>query len=467
MNGHAMNWSFPARAAKAGLVIAGFGVAEYLGYTTGALRATAFLLAMAGVTVCIGNLEAAARHRVGWLTDSYLGWALLNLLAALSLILIRGLTRQYLMNIAVLAPLWIVFGGWFAWQAHRVANAPGQPDEPEAATSLPFPKRSFSLAMLLIVIWTALLPVLKLPALDRLMDAAAKGRKDLFAARLEDMKAELPDSALEIALCEACDRHHVELVEWLLTLGPNLNDAPEGRREPPLWWALRGKGSVEVAERLLRAGAPANTPFSSSSQEKPLGMVLSMGYPTERTIAFIRLLASHGADLNAPIDDRGRFPVEATLGCQDSNVIVPELIRLGADPLKTTKGNLFFLALLGRQPDTLRLLLDAGLSPTATDTAGNTFLHIMTMRNLGARDALYYGFTEYLPAVIDARNAEGKTPLHLAVDANNLQDVKILLSWNANPHIPDLKGETPLDLARSKRFLRLAELMEQARPSSK
>ncbi|MBP7633292.1 ankyrin repeat domain-containing protein [Candidatus Ozemobacteraceae bacterium] len=462
-----MNWSLPARASIAGLVIAGFGAAEYLGFTSAALRSAAFLFAMAGVAICIGNLETATRQRAGWLTDCYVGWALLNLLAALFLILNRGITRQYLMSIAVLAPLWIVFGSWFAWQSHRVANAPGQPDEPETPSPLPFPRRSFWLAVFLIMVWTALLPVLKMPALDRLMDAAAKGRKDRFAACLEDVKAELPGSALEIALCEACDRHHVELVDWLLTLGPNLSESPDGRREQPLWWALRGSGSVEVAERLLRAGAPVNKPFFSSRQEKPLGMVLSMRYPTEQTIMFIRLLASHGADLGAPVDDQGQFPVEAALLRDDSTVVVPELIRLGADPLKTTTNNLFYLALLGRQPDILKLLMDAGLSPTATDSKGNTFLHIMTMSNLGARDPLYYGFTEYLPAVIDTRNAEGKTPLHLAVDANRLQDVQTLLSWNANPHAPDPKGETPLDLARRKRFLRLAELMEQARPTAK
>jgi hypothetical protein len=44
----------------------------------------------------------------------------------------------------------------------------------------------------------------------------------------------------------------------------------------------------------------------------------------------------------------------------------------------------------------------------------------------------------------DAQNNDGKTPLHYAVEKENIDIIKLLLSYGANPNTPDNKGFSPL-----------------------
>jgi ankyrin repeat protein len=48
---------------------------------------------------------------------------------------------------------------------------------------------------------------------------------------------------------------------------------------------------------------------------------------------------------------------------------------------------------------------------------------------------------------VDTMNADGNTPLHLAVLAESRDIAVILLRWGADKSLPNEEGDTPLDIA--------------------
>jgi hypothetical protein len=65
-------------------------------------------------------------------------------------------------------------------------------------------------------------------------------------------------------------------------------------------------------------------------------------------------------------------------------------------------------------------------------------------------------------AVIDARDAAGRTPLMLAVTEDRLEIVRLLLARGADPNAADNAGHTPLQQATKRNLQDVAELLEQA-----
>jgi hypothetical protein len=65
-------------------------------------------------------------------------------------------------------------------------------------------------------------------------------------------------------------------------------------------------------------------------------------------------------------------------------------------------------------------------------------------------------------AVIDARDAAGRTPLMLAVTQGKLEIVRLLLARGADPNAADNAGHTPLQQATKRNLQDVAALLEQA-----
>ena len=63
---------------------------------------------------------------------------------------------------------------------------------------------------------------------------------------------------------------------------------------------------------------------------------------------------------------------------------------------------------------------------------------------------------------LDERDAQGRTPLLRAVEADDVQAVQRLLEAGANPRLADREGATPLDHARRRGNTRVIELIEAA-----
>ncbi|RWS08892.1 arf-GAP with SH3 domain: ANK repeat and PH domain-containing protein 2-like protein [Dinothrombium tinctorium] len=68
---------------------------------------------------------------------------------------------------------------------------------------------------------------------------------------------------------------------------------------------------------------------------------------------------------------------------------------------------------------------------------------------------------------IDKQTKKGNTALHICVEHNKSECMKLLLRSGANVQIENLNGKTPLDLAKEKGFDNLVELLEHALQNKK
>ncbi|MBZ0263491.1 hypothetical protein K8I28_02370 [bacterium] len=73
-------------------------------------------------------------------------------------------------------------------------------------------------------------------------------------------------------------------------------------------------------------------------------------------------------------------------------------------------------------------------------------------------------FTKYDIERLNQHDENGMLPLSHAVLENDLKRVHFLLSWGANPNIPDYSGMSPLDYAIELKYDEVRELLEEYRP---
>lgn len=100
------------------------------------------------------------------------------------------------------------------------------------------------------------------------------------------------------------------------------------------------------------------------------------------------------------------------------------------------------LALPSDNASLMAALLDAGMS--LTDPEGNHLIHLAVCH--GA-PALVQWCLEELRVDPNLPNAQGQTPLHIAVRCGNLSMARRLLEAGANPDLLDVHSCTPLSLA--------------------
>jgi len=334
------------------------------------------------------------------------------------------------------------------------------------------PRRSILACAGIVVVLTLFMPYLKRPALVSLIMASQAGRIEHFAYYLEKVKRQNPENPIEKALNQAIEKNQFKLVEWLLTQKPDLNKSDGPRGYPPLWWALRGSGNFAVTEMLLKAGANPNLPLYIFNGENSIGFILSGHYSKEDTIRYLQLIARYGANFKAPVNMAGEYPVEFALRNSYRNYnVLPTLIELGAEPLKTAKENLFYLAMQAEKPEIMQTLIDAGMTEQLRDSEGNTFLHILAeKRDFDRNNLARYKVEPYMPKVINAKNNAGKTPLHLAVEKKHRDAVETLLELGADQYMPDSSGVTPRGFAEKQPIIPILKLMDrftnQAKPSA-
>jgi ankyrin repeat protein len=230
-------------------------------------------------------------------------------------------------------------------------------------------------------------------------------------------------------------------------------------KRPPPQWLL----SLMVMLAMVAPLSPALAQSPPTAQEIAAYTDLHAAVIGGST-AEIERLVREGADINAR-DDFGRTPLMVAAYRGDT-AVARVLIELGANvnALENQSYDVITIAAVRNDLDMLKLAIATGGNTRATTSPyGGTALIA----------AAHLGHAEIVKALLAARapvdhvNNLGWTALIEAIvlgdgGERHQATVAALIAGGADLNLPDRGGATPLALARTKGYTRLAEMLEQA-----
>lgn len=203
----------------------------------------------------------------------------------------------------------------------------------------------------------------------------------------------------------------------------------------------------------------------------------------------IKFALDRGADVNS-YDNAGKtaLMIAVSLGLDD---VVSLLLEYGAkiDQMGDHGDTALGIAALKGYDDIVQLLLVSGASPDAGKNRGKTALSQAVMRNSltitkmliawgadinaissSGNTALScaalngcYPIVQFLlenGAVVDKTSYPRQTPLYKAVSHANARCARLLLTFGADPHQKDSRGQSPMDLATTSFSLGKPEMLD-------
>ncbi len=208
----------------------------------------------------------------------------------------------------------------------------------------------------------------------------------------------------------------------------------------PLHWAARS-GARPVATWLIDRGAPASVPDASGRTPLDVAVDAAQWPLAERLI-------ERGAEPGAAQTpaSRSRRQARLTRAASRSAVCCRVLLDAGAEPDVPDAEGVYPLhsAVSAGRADTAALLIDRGARADQFAPAlGMAPMHIAAATGADVLEVLLSGRR----ADVNLPDADGRTPLHHAVQRGDIASVKLLLAAGARM-TKDFHGRTPLDYWR-------------------
>lgn len=295
-----------------------------------------------------------------------------------------------------------------------------------------------------------------------IFEAAERGDREAVARLLkgdgklvEAVNAE-GDTALHLAAgCRRGEGAALPIVRLLLESGAALDARNASRQTPLLYAAYAGFG--QIVELLASKGAVVQ--YQDTNGRSPVHYAAREGHP-----AVVEFLIKNGADLSLR-DSQNRTPLDYAV-LRNKTAVVETLLRLGRYDIKgPERSTLLHIAASQGNADLVRSLLEQGADSARPSLNGDPILLSYLRGGLAALaiESIAKG------ANVNAKDALGRTALHLAVEKGLDETVSALLDRGADPNAADNGGLTALDVARDWGFPSLAALLtaKGARPAQR
>jgi ankyrin repeat protein len=304
---------------------------------------------------------------------------------------------------------------------------------------------------------------------SRLHDAVLSGNMERVSSALKpwkslDGRARNGKTALDLAM----EANNVDIARMLVERGASIQfTTGSGERVDHLERAV-SRRKPAFRQLFLEKGADPNdgkAVFAAvqSRDLETLRLLLDRGaYPHRdalleaaraRNLEMIRLLLDHDAIPDPALSIVLQYPK----GDGTALKIADLLVQRGAS-LTTEMADGRTLArtiIQGRDPATLRWMIDRGYPVNQADSRGNTALHYAAITSGEAVSLLING-----GAKPNVENENGMTPLALAAQDGHLTNTILLLKSGADPNL-GRPGKRPIELAlRLKHYVLLGPLRE-------
>ena len=212
------------------------------------------------------------------------------------------------------------------------------------------------------------------------------------------------------------------------TVQPTEGDAALVKANSNAVTAAVSSGNVGEVQRLLRLqGGVLGRAGYGSGHDTPAHLAVRQG-----AMDVVRAVAEAGGAMDKA-NKHGDSPLHLAAMAGDVTAIEYLVRECDADLLARGNNECTPLhnAVLGSHIDAVKLLLRLGASPNATDSAGNTPLHVAASHGLSEMVLKL----EEAGADVSANNKDEMTPLDMAYANNEEATANILLRFNAPSYV--------------------------------
>jgi len=237
------------------------------------------------------------------------------------------------------------------------------------------------------------------------------------------------------ALHEAVRVGNIDIITMLIDNGADVNSR-DARGNTPLHTGIPSGVYKEVVSLLLARGADPN--IRDEHGDTPLHIAVTLNRNEEG----VQALLSNGADVHIR-NISGKTPLY--IAVQDHRTaLIPILLTSGSEIFAADNSGTTPFDISARANDgTFNLLITAD-TVNQRDSAGNTMLH-SAVRNRANSEQIAKILEQR--ALVDSRNRDGETALHIAVRLNQRESGEFLISRNASIFALNAAGQSPLFLA--------------------
>jgi len=236
-------------------------------------------------------------------------------------------------------------------------------------------------------------------------------------------------------LHEAVRAGNIDFIRLLIDNGADVN-ARDGKANTPLHTGVPSQVHREIVTLLLANGADPN--LRDEHGDTPLHIAIILN----RSLDVIQAILGGGSDVYIRNID-GKTPLYIAIE-EKREALIPVLLSYGSEIFAADNSDITPFDLAARNNDNIINLLFTPATMNQRDSAGNTMLH-SAIKNHSTPELI--GRILDQRVIIDSRNRDGDTALHIAVRMNQRENGEFLISRGASIFSVNSSSESPLFIA--------------------